>query len=864
MTMSPFAETVFRKRYSMNGRETWEDTAQRVAACVLGAVDAPRPLVKDVEQVIAERKFMPGGRYLYASGRGFHQTQNCFSGDTRVVTRYGTKTLECLALAGNGAIVLTTEGKWVRAGVECFGVQPLLRVTLRRAGVEKEIYATANHSWRTARRGFHGRPTKKESVETKDLKSQDRLWDAFGYGILRTPISPAGVQHGLVYGDGNVPQRGDWDFNTANIRLCGDKNTQLLKHFSDYPSRSIDSDIEVSGLPRHYKRAVSLESDRSYLLGWLAGYFAADGCVSAEGQVTISSTDLDSMNLVKDVCYLLGVGAYGIRYVDRISNLTQRPSRLYSVALMPHTLSEEFFLIEEHKKRFKSNPPNREHCHWSVVSVESTDRVEPVFCAVVPETHEFVLEDNILTGNCMLLRAEDSREGWGDVLHKSVMSLMTGAGIGINYSELREEGVHLKRSGGEASGPIALMQMINEMGRGARQGGSRRGAIWAGLRWDHPDILKFIVSKDWPAHVRTLKEQNFNFPAHLDYTNISVCLNDEFFQAYINDSHGKHFQAQSIYWAVVRNMCRTGEPGFSVDVGEREGEDLRNACTEIVSRDDSDVCNLGSINLARIDSLEEMRRVTELGTIFLLAGTLYSDLPYPKVGYVREKNRRLGLGLVGLHEWLLKSGKRYEPDDMLGRYLEVYDKYSSSTAWAYANDWGISTPIATKAIAPTGTIGIVAETTTGAEPIFCAAYKRRYRVGASDWHYQYVIDPTAKNLVERGVNPDLIEDAYAIDVKRRIDFQSWLQSYVDQGISSTINLPPWGSTGNNEDTTRELGEYLIQRLPYLRGITVYPDGSRGGQPLSRVSYAEASSQEGEVFSESIDVCDLYKGGSCGS
>jgi ribonucleoside-diphosphate reductase alpha chain len=314
-------------------------------------------------------------------------------------------------------------------------------------------------------------------------------------------------------------------------------------------------------------------------------------------------------------------------------------------------------------------------------------------------------------------------------------------------------------------------------------------------------------------------------------------------------------------------MLKTGEPGFSVDTGKNVKETLRNACTEVSSVDDSDICNLGSINLARIDSLDEFKDVLECGTAFLLAGTVYSDVPYAKVDMMRTKNRRLGLGLMGVHEWLLIRGKAYGKDDELQTYLEAYAT-STEIAKRYADEWELSHPIKTRAIAPTGTIGIVAETTTGIEPIFCAAYKRRYLKG-STWNWQYVLDPTAKRLVEHGVDPDKIEDAYVLsnsfeNVERRLAFQSWVQGYVDHGISSTINLPSWGSEYNNTGTMQEFGQRLIKHLPKLRGITTYPDGARGGQPITAVSYRTASKHVGEIFVESTDVCDLTRGGSCGA
>jgi ribonucleotide reductase alpha subunit len=287
-------------------------------------------------------------------------------------------------------------------------------------------------------------------------------------------------------------------------------------------------------------------------------------------------------------------------------------------------------------------------------------------------------------------------------------------------------------------------------------------------------------------------------------------------------------------------------------------------CTEVTSKDDSDICNLGSINMAQIDSVEEMLRVTELATRFLLAGTLYSDVPYAKVDQIRTKNRRLGLGLMGLHEWMLKRGLSYGPSEELGKYLEVYAK-STEIAAQYADELEISRPVKTRAVAPTGTIGICAETSTGAEPLFCVAYKRRYAKGQL-WNYQYVVDPTAKRLIEQGISPESIEDAYVLaeDVERRVAFQAWLQQYVDHSISSTINLPSWGSEMNNETRVQDFGKMLIKYLPKLRGITTYPDGARGGQPLTPISYRTAIKHVGEVFVEAADICDITKGGSCGA
>ncbi len=463
------------------------------------------------------------------------------------------------------------------------------------------------------------------------------------------------------------------------------------------------------------------------------------------------------------------------------------------------------------------------------------------------------------TQNCLLLKAEDSREGWSELLQKASMALMTGAGIGVDYSDIRPSGSVISKTGGTASGPVSLMEMLNECGRHIMHGGQRRSAIWAGLKWNHPDCEQFIRAKDWSEEVRALKEKDFNFPATLDMTNVSVILDDEFFDAFDNDNHPEHERAKHIYHIATKRMVKTAEPGFSIDTGENAGETLRNACTEVTSRDDSDICNLGSINMANISELEEFQEIVKYATLFLLAGTVYSDLPYEKVYEVRKKNRRLGLGLMGIHEWLLKRGYTYGENEELATWLETYQQ-SDNWAHDYAMEHSLSVPVKTRAIAPTGTIGLIAETTTGIEPIFCAAYKRRYLGKDKVWQHQYVVDPTARRLVEQnGVDPKDIEDAYSLsyNVEKRIAFQAFVQQFVDHGISSTINLPyPITDEKELEDFKSTLYKYL----PKLRGVTCYPDGARGGQPLTPAAFEEAMSKEGVVFESEEDNC---VGGICG-
>jgi ribonucleoside-diphosphate reductase alpha chain len=459
--------------------------------------------------------------------------------------------------------------------------------------------------------------------------------------------------------------------------------------------------------------------------------------------------------------------------------------------------------------------------------------------------------------NCYLLRAEeDTREEWSAVTWRAMSCLMTGGGIGIDYSRLRPAGRVLQRTGGTASGPLPLMYAINEIGRNVMQGGSRRSAIYASLNWQHEDIPLFLTAKNWDQATRLRKEENFNAAAPLDMTNISVNYDD----AWGFDPNNSVFKQN------VRQAMETGEPGFSFNFGSKQNETLRNACTEVTSEDDSDVCNLGSINMGNIPDLETFKSVVQLASKFLVCGTLRADLPYEKVYKVREKNRRLGLGLMGIHEWLLQRGQAYEVGPELKSWLQVYKDESKRSADEHCDRFYISRPVAYRAIAPTGTIGILASTTTGIEPLFAVAYKRRYLTNGTQWKYEYVVDATAERMIqEYGVNPDAIDTAYKLshDYERRIKFQADIQDYVDMSISSTINLPPWGSKGNSEADIPRFSSVLANYAPRLRGFTCYPDGSRGGQPITEVDYEDAIKHKGTVFTEH-DVCDITgKGGSCG-
>ena len=447
--------------------------------------------------------------------------------------------------------------------------------------------------------------------------------------------------------------------------------------------------------------------------------------------------------------------------------------------------------------------------------------------------------------NCYLLKAEeDSREEWADLWKRAGSCLMTGGGIGIDVSAFRPKGRTLSKTGGVSSGPIPFLLATNEIGRNVMQGGSRRSAMYGSMNWQHEDAQDFLKIKNWTPEQKAAKEADFNAPAPLDMMNVSLNYDD----AWLKDKNNPVFIEN------VKQAMMTGEPGFSFNFGDKQNETLRNACCEVVSEDDSDVCNLSSVNMSRIESVEEFKDVVHLVTKFLVCGLERAELPYQKVYDVREKNSRLGLGLMGMHEWLLKRGHKYEVTDELKQWLKVYRNESENTSRDFCNKLYRVIPKGVRAIAPTGTISILAGTTSGIEPVYSVAFKRRYLTDGTRWKHEFVVDGTAQILIEMGIKPNKIESAVdlAQDPERRIKFQHDVQAYVDQAISSTINLPAWDTEHNNADLIARYVGWIQKYASGLRGLTVYPDSARGGQPITSVPYEEAINKRGVVYEDNSE------------
>lgn len=454
--------------------------------------------------------------------------------------------------------------------------------------------------------------------------------------------------------------------------------------------------------------------------------------------------------------------------------------------------------------------------------------------------------------NCFLYKAEDSREGWADLTGKVTSALLTGGGIGVDYSAIRPEGAVIKRTGGFCTGPLSLLDMVNELGRGIMQGGQRRSAIWAGLNWQHKDVYKFLALKDHTQELKDMKAKDFTFRLPVEYTNISVIYDTEFFVAIENKEHPKHEEANKVWLQNCKQAFSSAEPGMSFNF-RKDAESLRNACCEVTSEDDSDKCNLGTVWMNRCETKEEFAKVCKYAVLFLLCGSIYSDVPTEKIRDIGTKNNRIGLGLGGIHEWLMQKGCDYQVTPELHKWLSVYEQESDGAAFIGAKKLSVSVPKGVRAIAPTGTISILAETTSGIEPLFCKAYKRRY-LKDNKWVYQCVVDGSVKRLLDNGVKLEHIKDSYDLTFKQRVKFQADVQNYVDMAISSTCNMPQWGTDENNELNYEKKADILLKYAKRLRGFTAYPDGCRSGQPLTRMDLIEALAEEGKVFEEDEKNC----------
>lgn len=340
-------------------------------------------------------------RFALLKGRGNYL---CFAGETRVITRDGIERID--RLAGGTHKLLDGNGQWVDAPVKSYGTQRLMRVVLSRGHAEQVVYATPEHRWILRKANT---PTAQASEKpTRSLVPGDRIPSVMPRSIAaRLRPSPFGIAHGITFGDGTLFGETTNGFRTATLVLHGAKralsrwfpNSQVTElHTAEY-GYSEDA-LRVWDLPRFFKDLPSIDESPSYLYGWLAGWFAADGSVGENGMVALTSARRETLEFAVRVCLRLGIEFGDISTRTR-EGKGGRASDIHTLRLVAATLGDDFFLREKHATNHVAVRRRPSRSVWTVRSVELTDRVEEVFCAEVPTTHSFALDRFILTGNCL-------------------------------------------------------------------------------------------------------------------------------------------------------------------------------------------------------------------------------------------------------------------------------------------------------------------------------------------------------------------------------------------------------------------------------------------------------------------------------
>jgi ribonucleoside-diphosphate reductase alpha chain len=472
---------------------------------------------------------------------------------------------------------------------------------------------------------------------------------------------------------------------------------------------------------------------------------------------------------------------------------------------------------------------------------------------------------------CYVLPVEDSLEGIFTSVRDMALIEQSGGGVGFDFSRLRPAGDIVRSTKGVASGPVSFMRVFDVATDIIKSGGKRRGAMMAILRADHPDILEFISSKAVPGVL-----SNFN---------ISVAATDAFMRAVENgeeydlvnprtgESAGK-LNARSVWGFMAENAWKGGDPGVifideinrhnpTPEVGRIEAT---NPCGEQPLLP-YESCNLGSINLSRMIKngkvdWEKMRGTIRTGIHFL--DNVIDVNPYPlrEIDAMTKANRKIGLGVMGFAEMLIRLGIPYDSEEALGlgeeiaRFLEEEAvKASEELAGQrgpFPNSpgsiWRSPRRNATvTTIAPTGTISIIAGCSSGIEPLFAVAFMRHVLGGERLFEINPIFERMAKDrgfysgdLLDRIARQGTVKDmsevpkdvrklfvtAHDISPEWHVRMQAAFQKYSENAVSKTVNLP--------RDAAPEEIQKIYWRAYKLKckGVTVYRYGSKGEQVLN--------------------------------
>lgn len=495
---------------------------------------------------------------------------------------------------------------------------------------------------------------------------------------------------------------------------------------------------------------------------------------------------------------------------------------------------------------------------------------------------------------------DDSREGWADALVDLIETYYRPAknrNRVFDVSRVRGEGERLKTFGGRASGPLPLAKMLHEVaevmndrigfpldGIGAMEidhaiatcvvsGGNRRSARMAIMRWDDPQVLEFLKAKEESGKHWT--------------TNISVEVDSEFYASL--ESGDLCLKANQVLHEITKGMLRNGEPGLwnseLSNVGEPNRVIATNPCGEI-ALEAWENCNLGHVNLAAfvdpdtgVTDMDELWEAHRLMTRFLIRAT-NGDVNDPKQATKLARNRRIGVGHLGVASFLAMKGVRYSEapqSDWFPTMLEWLADEVEGTAVDYAHDLRIPVPVKTRTVAPTGTIAKMPGVSEGIHPIYSKYFLRRVRFSNVDpdqasqvedyrargYHVEpclyapettVVAIPTKDILVAAVENifgeeraEQLVEGSADISLEAMLAFQAMYQRHwADNAVSYTVNLTP-GSV-----TPAELAAELVRQGPALKGTTIFPAKGYDQAPYEQISKADFELYQFVTTADGVD------------
>jgi ribonucleoside-diphosphate reductase alpha chain len=475
---------------------------------------------------------------------------------------------------------------------------------------------------------------------------------------------------------------------------------------------------------------------------------------------------------------------------------------------------------------------------------------------------------------CFVLPVEDDMEGIFEALKRMALVQRTGGGTGFSFSRLRPKGDLVRSTGGEASGPVSFMRIFDCATENIKQGGRRRGANLGVLRVDHPDILEFVRAK-----LDTVSFRNFN---------ISVGVTDRFFEAVRDDGFHEllhprtgavsaRVRARELFDAIVDAAFECGDPGLLfLDAIERANPvpqlgriESANPCGEVPLLP-YESCNLGSVNLShmlrgREIDWERLSRTVEQAVRFLDDVIEVNRYPVEAIERATRATRKIGLGVMGFAEALIRLGISYDSEEAtrtasdLMKFIaeaarrasaELADSRGPFPAWEGSRlaKRGLRLRNATcTAIAPTGTLSILAGTSPGIEPLFALAFRRQGVLsGETLAETTPVLErvltesgiptgPVLAEVLEKGNLREaagvpgevkhLLVTALEIPPERHLEVQAAFQNHVDNSVSKTVNLPG--------DAPREDVAHVYRRAweLHLKGVTVYRFGSRSTQVI---------------------------------